>query len=1019
MIFSNKNDAPSVEKKVNTLAPAFSYPRVKRQGKSIYTEDASFYENTLDTDLEDDFTEVEPPLDLRVEAPPLNLSTENSELFIKPKVQHSPIFVLEDELDESPDPIQPLFLQDANPTFEQASSFLDASAIETKTDFSATTQEADPYSLDEAIAKLVGFEKNVSPEVPDEMPPTVLSEMPSQFSSEPLSQSGNEAPFSVPNTFIEREVEPGAKTVLTQDVEGTFAQMGFDNEPLTTPHVTKPAPEKRSPKEERSFQDRTLAFEDDEHYYNPLAIGEVLPSYNLAQTPVETTTLDVFEDLYEADIDLQESFAVAQKSTEALETLFSPSLVTPAVVETPALVSNAIETAPLVEQATGVEAFELEEVDPQESRWTLLEEEIPFAYSSAEEPPSFNEPAPYEHSTVALNHELDASLNASLEDVFLVDDQAEEFSETFDLPSLTVPSEAPSNENPFDFSLFLQDNPEADSPIVFQQSTDEERAIMASQPFLASEEADSSTEMFEAVQPLDFSIQNQWTVEDEDDLHLNVEPFVSFQEEPNVLLEEERVANSSENQAEPVTADFEVVSNKDPEQDAPADSLPNDLAIGRISEDDGYEHSTVALNHELDASLNASLEDVFLVDDQAEEFSETFDLPSLTVPSEAPSNENPFDFSLFLQDNPEADSPIVFQQSTDEERAIMASQPFLASEEADSSTEMFEAVQPLDFSIQNQWTVEDEDDLHLNVEPFVSFQEEPNVLLEEERVANSSENQAEPVTADFEVVSNKDPEQDAPADSLPNDLAIGRISEDDGNEENDLLERLLREAHSEETSVLDLSFQDLRQLEEGEDPISSPDASSYSYFSVESDNVEEESTAFLDTGVFITLEGLENDTAHESISMNLTPIPATPKSDSTPQLVHSMNAEDSDELDAFLEVPKASEATLGKYATLALEDLEVLVSQPFPCGESHLYLVHVNSVYAIIALKHHKYVLLQAFSSLPEGVELTGSTDAPQVQGDTLQLTWNASSFHEHIFDLQFGSWHALIVEDATRINVL
>jgi hypothetical protein len=826
MIFSNKNDAPSVEKKVNTLAPAFSYPRVKRQGKSIYTEDASFYENTLDTDLEDDFTEVEPPLDLRVEAPPLNLSTENSELFIKPKVQHSPIFVLEDELDESPDPIQPLFLQDANPTFEQASSFLDASAIETKTDFSATTQEADPYSLDEAIAKLVGFEKNVSPEVPDEMPPTVLSEMPSQFSSEPLSQSGNEAPFSVPNTFIEREVEPGAKTVLTQDVEGTFAQMGFDNEPLTTPHVTKPAPEKRSPKEERSFQDRTLAFEDDEHYYNPLAIGEVLPSYNLAQTPVETTTLDVFEDLYEADIDLQESFAVAQKSTEALETLFSPSLVTPAVVETPALVSNAIETAPLVEQATGVEAFELEEVDPQESRWTLLEEEIPFAYSSAEEPPSFNEPAPYEHSTVALNHELDASLNASLEDVFLVDDQAEEFSETFDLPSLTVPSEAPSNENPFDFSLFLQDNPEADSPIVFQQSTDEERAIMASQPFLASEEADSSTEMFEAVQPLDFSIQNQWTVEDEDDLHLNVEPFVSFQEEPNVLLEEERVANSSENQAEPVTADFEVVSNKDPEQDAPADSLPNDLAIGRISEDDGYE-------------------------------------------------------------------------------------------------------------------------------------------------------------------------------------------------ENDLLERLLREAHSEETSVLDLSFQDLRQLEEGEDPISSPDASSYSYFSVESDNVEEESTAFLDTGVFITLEGLENDTAHESISMNLTPIPATPKSDSTPQLVHSMNAEDSDELDAFLEVPKASEATLGKYATLALEDLEVLVSQPFPCGESHLYLVHVNSVYAIIALKHHKYVLLQAFSSLPEGVELTGSTDAPQVQGDTLQLTWNASSFHEHIFDLQFGSWHALIVEDATRINVL
>jgi hypothetical protein len=824
MIFSNKDDASSVEKKVNPLAPAFSYPKVKHQGKSFYTQDASYYDNTPDTELDDDFIEDEPTPDLKVEPPSLNISAENLELFIKPNVQHSPVFVLEDESDEDPEPIQPLFLQDDNPTFKQESSFSDAYSIETKTDFPAVSQEVDSFSLDDAIAKLVGLETDATPDLPDEMPPKALSEIPPHFSSETLSQSGYEVPFSVLNTSIESDVEPTYETVLTQDAESTFAQIGYENDPLTTPHVAKPAPEKLPPKEERSFQDRTLAFEDDEHYYNPLAIGEVLPSYNLAETPVETlhktpietTTLDVFEDLHDADIDLQESFAVAQKSTEALETIFGANLVTPAVVEAPPLVNDAIEKAPFVGQASGVEAFELEEVGPQESLLNSPEEEIPFAYSALEESPSLNELPPHE-------------------------------------------------------------------PLV---------------------------------------------------------------------------------------------------------------------------------------------------------------LPSLTPLPEAHANENPFDFSLFLEDNPEANSPIVFQHSTDEELAFMPSQAFLPSEEADVSTEIFEPVEYLDFPTENQWTVEDDDDLHLNVEPFVLLEEEPNVLLEEESVAKSSEGQAELGTTDFEVVYNKDVDQEVPADSSPNDLSIGIISEDDDNEEEDLFETLPPEVRSQDvTTSPGLSFQDFRQLEEGDQGVNTPNDFESNHFSIESEDALEDPNAFVDPSLFFSLEGLEDGTAPEAISLDLEPaldlkipdstspfdeqrvsnnlVPPTKQNDFTHQLIHPVETEPLEAFDAFAEVSKASEATLGECATLALEDLEVLVSQPFPYGESHLYLVHVNSVYAIIALKHHYYTLLQAFSSLPEGVELIGSAEAPQIQGDTLQLTWNASSYNEHIFDLQFGSWHALIVEDAKGINVL
>jgi len=97
------------------------------------------------------------------------------------------------------------------------------------------------------------------------------------------------------------------------------------------------------------------------------------------------------------------------------------------------------------------------------------------------------------------------------------------------------------------------------------------------------------------------------------------------------------------------------------------------------------------------------------------------------------------------------------------------------------------------------------------------------------------------------------------------------------------------------------------------------------------------------------------------------------------------------------------------------------VTQAFPYGESRLYLVHVNEVFAIIALKQHKYTLLQSFSSLPEGVELfetAEASQAPQLKEGSLQLTWNASSYDEHIFDLRLGDWHALVVEDSKGISL-
>jgi hypothetical protein len=315
---------------------------------------------------------------------------------------------------------------------------------------------------------------------------------------------------------------------------------------------------------------------------------------------------------------------------------------------------------------------------------------------------------------------------------------------------------------------------------------------------------------------------------------------------------------------------------------------------------------------------------------------------------------------------------------------------------------------------------------------------EPFVLLEEESVAKSSEGQAELGTTDFEVVYNKDVDQEVPADSSPNDLSIGIISEDDGNEEEDLFETLPPEVRSQDvTTSPGLSFQDFRQLEEGDQGVNTPNDFESNHFSIESEDALEDPNAFVDPSLFFSLEGLEDGTAPEAISLDLEPEPdvkipdstspfdeqtlsnPTKQNNSTLQSIHSMNAEDPDELDAFLEVSKVSEATLGEYATLALEDLEVLISKPFPCGESHLYLVHVNSVFAIIAFKQAQYTLLHSFSNLPEGVCQTGSAEAPQVPEEALQLTWNASSYNEHIFDLQFGTWQALVVEDATRINVL
>jgi hypothetical protein len=137
-------------------------------------------------------------------------------------------------------------------------------------------------------------------------------------------------------------------------------------------------------------------------------------------------------------------------------------------------------------------------------------------------------------------------------------------------------------------------------------------------------------------------------------------------------------------------------------------------------------------------------------------------------------------------------------------------------------------------------------------------------------------------------------------------------------------------------------------------------------------------------------------------------------------LLHPLDeAEAEDEFAAYFPEKETNEATLGEYASLALEDLDVLVTQAFPHGESRLYLVHVNDVFAIIALKQHKYSLLQSFSSLPEGVELSETSEAQQLKEGSLQLTWNASSYDEHIFDVRLGDWHALIVEDGKGITLL
>ena len=193
-----------------------------------------------------------------------------------------------------------------------------------------------------------------------------------------------------------------------------------------------------------------------------------------------------------------------------------------------------------------------------------------------------------------------------------------------------------------------------------------------------------------------------------------------------------------------------------------------------------------------------------------------------------------------------------------------------------------------------------------------------------------------------------------------------------------------------------------------------------------------------DVDLFFSLDGLEDGSAPEELSMDLDPLPdfeskvpisppqvytssetsvaQSNKNELIPQL---LQIQTEDEFVTLVPPQGTSEAILEEYARFALEDLDIVASQPFPYGESHLYLVHVNNMYALIALKQNKYTLLQAFSTLPEGVETAETAEGLKSKDGTLQVTWNASSYNEHIFNLHLGAWHALVVEDSQTITLM
>ena len=700
MFFNKKDDATPSGKKVNTLAPAFRYPKVKRQEQR---------ESPI-------FKKFEETASLQVEPNRSFLDSEDLPLLVKPTLSEFPVFSLEDD-----------FFQDQ----EISATFTGYETLSPQNEW-----EAQEHFVIEEEA--VDF-----PDFSDPKP-------------------------SASFLSVDEEPETTYETVLTKDLQAPSVQraveedFSLNTERLTGSHVAKPALEKLTPVDESLAQEsRVLAFEDDDHYYNPLAIGEVLPSYTLpeveadrsAQNQVQSQVplLDVFDDLEEMDLDLQESFITAQKSSEALEAVFG--------------VNQGIETPPVAFQNQEPSLLEVEQIveapdmiEPFEALHQPLEET------------DFAEPA-IEELTLNLN-------------------TAEEEQDSY-------------QENTFDFSLFLDENPET---------------VTLSE----TEEASESN---------------------------SIEP-----------LEESPSLN---------TAFMESV---DLNEVPPASTLESTF----FSLEDSLETLTEA-NIELSTSG----------------LSTDFD----TQIAEA-NTIDPMDLELFSQEESDLFDALSFD---------------LSAATSDEGLDVLEQAVDLDET------------------------------------------------------------------ALPSE-----------------------EVHFDHVSI------------EGE---TSPEASN----------------TLLDASLFFSLEDLEQGTAPEELAIDLEPLPdfepsvsttleqqLTPVSldSNTKGLLHPIGLEKEDEFLGYFPQNEQSEALLGEYASLALEDLDILSTQAFPQGQSTLYFVHVNDVYALIALKQYKYTLLQSFSSLPDGVELLEGPEGNALKEGTLQVTWNASSYDEQIFDLRLGRWQALLVEDATKFSL-
>lgn len=173
----------------------------------------------------------------------------------------------------------------------------------------------------------------------------------------------------------------------------------------------------------------------------------------------------------------------------------------------------------------------------------------------------------------------------------------------------------------------------------------------------------------------------------------------------------------------------------------------------------------------------------------------------------------------------------------------------------------------------------------------------------------------------------------------------------------------------------------------------------------------------VDPSLFFSLDALENEATPDALRHDLeTWHPpqdntASPPPQSSPMektLIHSPDETSAKfELDQILKTDVPEHISLSEFANLALEDLNIVSKVDIPLGEGRLYFIHINEMYALIALKNHKYTLLQSFNSLPEGVN---------TQNVELELTWNAMGLEEQVFLLQIGNWGALLVENAHHI---